>query len=142
MVVQVASVAGLAVGLFAAIDRFGSTTVGGTEQATQFAWLLSLVGLAAVPVAAAAGADAGVTWLAHRGSISATAFDRAALLSPPIAALLCGIVLPPLLFAVGGQTAYLAIAGVVLVLVLVLAGIAYLRRPATTDEPGEDAQGR
>ncbi len=142
MVVQVASVAGLAVGLFAALDRFGSTTIGGSEQATQFAWLVSIVGLAAVPIAAAAGADAGVTWLTHRGAMSATSFERAALLAPPVAALLCGVILPPVLFAIGGQAVYLGVAVVILVVVALVAGASYLRRTAGTDRPTGDAPGR
>ena len=142
-VVQLASVAGLALGLFVALDRFGSTAIGGSEQTTQFAWLASVVGLAALPVAAAAGSDVGINWLARRGLISPATLERAALLMPPIVALGAGVLLPLLLFAIGGQVLYLAVAGVVLVIVVAAIAVGYLRRWFATagDRSGPQGDG-
>lgn len=137
-IVQLASVGGLAVGLFVALDAFGSTSIGGSEQATQLAWLASIVGLAALPVAAAAVADAVVTWLARRGRISPGALGRAALLLPPLVAAIFGAALPLLLFAIGRQPLYLLVAGASLVVVVVAVALGYLRRWFAT---GADATG-
>ncbi len=137
-IVQLASVAGLALGLFVALGRFGSTSIGGSEQTTQFAWLASIAGLAALPVAAAAGSDAVVTLLARRGFISPAALERAALLLPPIVAVISGAVLPLLLFAIGGQQLYVVVAGASLVVVVAAVAVGYLRRWFAT---GADATG-
>jgi hypothetical protein len=142
-VVQLAAVAGLAVGLFVALDRYGSSKLGGSEQVTQLAWLASIVGLAALPVAAAAGSDAAVTWMARRGAISATTLERLALVVAPIVALVTGAVLPLLLFAVGGQSLYLVVAGIILVVVVAAVGSGYVRRWYATagDSPGHPGGG-
>lgn len=127
-IVQLASVAGLALGLFVALDQFGSTPIGGSEQTTQLAWLASIAGLAAVPVTAAAGVDALLTWMGRRGLISPVALGRSALLLPPVVAAISGAILPPLLFAVGGQALYVLVAGGILVVVVAVVALGYLRR--------------
>ncbi len=128
MVIQLVSVAGLGVGLLVALDRQGGpTTIAGEEQITQFLLLVSIFGLLAVPLAVAALTDATLTWLGRRGDLSGTSLARAALVLPPILAFVAGGAVPIVLFGVGGQTLYLVVAGVVLVLVLGWSAAAYVQ---------------
>lgn len=140
--VQLVSLAGVAVGLFAAVGREGgSTQLAGSEQIAQFAYLASVFGLLAVPLAAAAGTDAGLTWLARRGALRGAALERASAFAPPLIAFLVGCAVPPVLFALGGHWLYLGVAAIVIVVVAIGQGLLYLGRRSTEARSGPDAPG-
>jgi hypothetical protein len=127
LVVQLLSVAGLAVGLFASLDAYASTSLGGSQQLTQLAYLASLVGLAALPVLAAASTDAGVAWLARGGRMDGLGHARLSAFVPPAVALVVALLIAPILFRLGGQALYLLVAGVCLVVLVAIWLVGYLR---------------
>jgi hypothetical protein len=127
LIVQLLSVAGLAVGLFASLGAYGSTTLGGSEQLTQLAYLASLFGLAALPVLAAAGTDAGVAWLVRERGMEELTAARLSAFVPPVVALVVGLLIAPLLFRLGGQALYLALAGILLAALVAIRLAGWLR---------------